>query len=381
MIVGRNATLESKAQELYSTFIRSFKWDQEQLDCINSNEPRVCIYGGAGTGKTLVLIAKALRLLAEAPQQKVIILTDVETNEDMLKQVLDNISKECGERDYYHALAASLEVERLKWFTNDVIFNTYISDCSTQESDDNKLKQIDWKASKQSWIEQGLQVEKRLWDYGYDHILLDEAVDCRIGQFDMLQDLVRDGGSLTIMIDGFQKLNFGDSGLPNFSAQGYTEIALKREYRSTKKIISFAKKIHKKADNIEGNVPDPTDNRVPYPVICHSREEELTKLHEYISLIGQRKSIGIITRTKEDKQAIENKLGEMVSTRYRVKTPGVYVMTVNSAKGLEFEEVIIPFVENYKNGYTALYVAVTRAMYSLVLIYDETKDSLVKNLV
>ena len=57
---------------------------------------------------------------------------------------------------------------------------------------------------------------------------------------------------------------------------------------------------------------------------------------------------------------------------------GVVVTTVHLAKGLEFDEVIIPYVShrNYQNDVdkSMLYIACTRAMHQLTLTYTKEKS-------
>jgi DNA helicase-2/ATP-dependent DNA helicase PcrA len=57
---------------------------------------------------------------------------------------------------------------------------------------------------------------------------------------------------------------------------------------------------------------------------------------------------------------------------------GVVVTTVHLAKGLEFDEVIIPYVSgrNYQSEVdkSMLYIACTRAMHQLTLTYTKEKS-------
>ena len=62
---------------------------------------------------------------------------------------------------------------------------------------------------------------------------------------------------------------------------------------------------------------------------------------------------------------------------------GVIITTVHLSKGLEFDEVIIPFVSdrNYKTSVdkSMLYIACTRAMHKLTLTYSKELSIFLKN--
>jgi DNA helicase-2/ATP-dependent DNA helicase PcrA len=60
---------------------------------------------------------------------------------------------------------------------------------------------------------------------------------------------------------------------------------------------------------------------------------------------------------------------------------GVVITTAHLAKGLEFDEVVVPFVSarNYNTAVdkSMLYIACTRAMHKLTLLYTQERSPLV----
>ena len=88
--------------------------------------------------------------------------------------------------------------------------------------------------------------------------------------------------------------------------------------------------------------------------------------------------MGIIVKTSADAKRLYNAIsGEYAvhllskdSTRF---TNGVSIASIRMAKGLEFDEVIVPDADdrNYHSDYdrNLLYIACTRAMHKLTLFY------------
>ena len=93
---------------------------------------------------------------------------------------------------------------------------------------------------------------------------------------------------------------------------------------------------------------------------------------------GENASLGIVVKTEADAKRFCDLLsGEhqvhllsLDSTRF---TNGVSIMSIRMAKGLEFDEVIVPDADNrnYVSDYdrNLLYIACTRAMHKLTLFY------------
>lgn len=154
-----------------------------------------------------------------------------------------------------------------------------------------------------------------------------------------------------------------------------------KSYRSTKEIMEFAGKIRK--DIIIETVDRHGDK--PLLLFCRNKEEERARILE---LLKVDEALG-----GEGKRCILCKSHEQAKDWYRwlqehVKEPeklhlldhdseefynGTMISAISMAKGLEFDEVLIPDAddEQYCSEYDRglLYVACTRAMHRLTLLY------------
>lgn len=153
-------------------------------------------------------------------------------------------------------------------------------------------------------------------------------------------------------------------------------VELSKSYRSTYEIISFAKKIKSmgRLEAIERH------GEPPAIIKCLNNQDELRNIGNGICafLKSSFSSLGIITKTNRDAKL----LYDLLSTDYDVYllspestrfANGVLVTSIQMSKGLEFDEVIIPYVnrDTYNTEYdrSLLYIACTRAMHRLTLLY------------
>ncbi len=160
---------------------------------------------------------------------------------------------------------------------------------------------------------------------------------------------------------------------------------MEKSYRSTYEIIQFAKKI---AGN-QGFEAVERHGETPSIKACAGKEEEIreiVKLIEKYQLSGYN-TMGIITKTTADAEALHSALKELTTAEIGIIMPdsesfksGISVMSIQMSKGLEFDEVVIPFAgkETYNSSFerNLLYVACTRAMHKLSVLYSGGKSGL-----
>ena len=120
-------------------------------------------------------------------------------------------------------------------------------------------------------------------------------------------------------------------------------------------------------------------------------ENNREELEEIKNVIEQFKksnhtSLGVICKTQEQAEFV---FEQVKSTKVHLLTAdstsfkeGIIITTVHLAKGLEFDEVIVPFA-SARNYHTAmdrsmLYIACTRAMHRLTLSYTKERTSFLK---
>jgi DNA helicase-2/ATP-dependent DNA helicase PcrA len=152
-------------------------------------------------------------------------------------------------------------------------------------------------------------------------------------------------------------------------------VKLHRSYRSTIEITTFAQRIAPNPDLI----PLERHGQEPSLVRCDNPEEERQTLQRLVAAFqhGGKQSLGIICKTLRQAtqlhQALQSLGIHLLTAESTTFKEGIVVTTAYLAKGLEFDEVIVPFVSArvYKTEVDKglLYVACTRAMHQLTLTY------------
>ncbi|GAB4034229.1 HelD family protein [Spirosoma gilvum] len=153
-------------------------------------------------------------------------------------------------------------------------------------------------------------------------------------------------------------------------------IRLYRSYRSTLEITAFAQRILPNPDII------PMERHGQDPIVArfsHSNEE-LAAIKQQITTFQEStyQSLGIICKTP--RQAANTYVALKASGVHLLTNDsasfeeGVIITTAHLAKGLEFDEVIVPFAsaDTYKTetDKQMLYIACTRAMHRLMVTYS-----------
>lgn len=217
---------------------------------------------------------------------------------------------------------------------------------------------------------------------GFDevkHVLVDEMQDYTPVQYAVLSRLFT--CKKTILGDCNQSVN-------PYSSSSITEIKkifpeadtveLLKSYRSTMEIIRFAQQINRNSRII------PIERHGPCPEIkkANGRSDEIAQIKKIIAKFqeSENRTLGIVCKMQSQAENLYQEI--------RNSSKGVYLLNFNSdqfhegiivtsshlAKGLEFDQVIVPFAdaENYKTDMdrSLLYIACTRAMHTLTLTYS-----------
>lgn len=242
----------------------------------------------------------------------------------------------------------------------------------------------------------------------YSAILIDEAHDFEADWFKVVMPMLDpETNSLLVLYDDAQSiyknkktLDFTFSSV-GIQARGRTTI-LRTNYRNTLEILMVAKHFahsiftesaEQQDDHIPTLSPDSAGRRGDVPELHRfaSADDEVRYIAERISQLIEQglppDQIAVLYQRRGQAENIEAALAEMgitfVSTRQQTgksflysAEPSVKVVSMPSSKGLEFDSVFIPHLNQMPNKKNSLenearllYVAMTRAIETLVLTY------------
>ena len=386
-----------------ATVIKTLDLQQERAAKQLGSGHRI-LSGVAGSGKTLILTARAKWMLEENPSQRVLITCFNVTLAAYIRSVVhDGINsrpKLCEpgvEARHFHGWARAV--------------------CgSLPQYDGRDEDDIDDDIANRVLAELG-----RRSDLRYDAILVDEAHIMHPTWFKALRAALKDPeeGSLLIVNDASQKLRkrrrFSWSSV-GINARGRTR-TYKKNYRNTKQVLGFAWSVLSTlvASEPEAEeafpivIPDQSERDGPKPRLILAKAvssvERLALDACQKELAGGQagKDIALIyrfgggrfgTRLQGLLSQSETRLGSNQvywvnrsndsKNNYEVNQPGVRLITTQSALGLEFKSVYLLWIEDFDRALDTanpeqqlrdlreLYVAMTRAQDQLTLICSST---------
>ena len=213
---------------------------------------------------------------------------------------------------------------------------------------------------------------------GVKHLLIDEMQDYTPVQYAVIARLFK--CKMTILGDASQAVNpYTSSTSADIERVffGATCVKLTRSYRSSYEITRFAQAI----------CPDPQLQPVerhgepPQIHACRTRAEQARLVGALIDAFAGsgHHSLGIVCKTQRQAEKLHGALrakgytAHLLGTRSSTFAQGLIVCSAHMAKGLEFDQVIVPDADstNYATSMdrNMLYVACTRAMHKLVLSF------------
>jgi DNA helicase-2/ATP-dependent DNA helicase PcrA len=218
------------------------------------------------------------------------------------------------------------------------------------------------------------------------HLLVDEMQDYTPVQYAVLNRSF--SCKKTILGDAKQSLNPLSSSNSESIGKifpGAETMSLNKSYRSTLEICNFAQKI---SPNTEIEVIE-RHGEEPLVVKCKNKNEELKYISQSIQqfFASEHNSLGIICKTNKQAKNLHEHFSEQ-EPRLVLLTPesasysgGAIITTAHMAKGLEFDEVIVPHADakNYNRNIdrNMLYIACTRAMHRLTITFNDKKTEFI----
>ena len=230
----------------------------------------------------------------------------------------------------------------------------------------------------------------------YRHIIIDEGQDFSPEMIRSLASAIPDDGSLTFFGDVAQQI-YGQRTSWRFAGLTVPQTwEFKENYRNTKQVARLGLAISKMpyfegiADMVEPTSPR-ADGPLPTIAECDTRAKQIEVALRVANESGKTKSVALLFKDREQERLISSGLPNYATKLHRDMNswsdgPGIYYGTFHSAKGLEFDLVILPFLEKENlpdpehveshgeedaltHDGRLLYVAVTRARTDLLLLY------------
>ena len=376
---------------------------QEQVARTLGEGHRV-IHGAAGSGKTMILIFRAQFLAAAARvDQPVLVLCFNRTLADRIEHLLRQ-----------RGVDERVQVRTFHSWCKDLV-NTYQLDVPPGLKGEAYFKAL------ADTVARAVNSE-RVPGGQYMALLVDEAHDFEDAWLRLAAHMVSpQSNSLLVLYDDAQSIYQGKRRKFNFASVGVQAVGrtsiLRMNYRNTAEVLALA--LQCTQGLLQGGSPAAADDDMPrvqptsagrrgaLPVLIEARhaQEEADLLAERMAAAHAAGTplaeMAVLCRTKAQMRPFERALARcglacqsmnaLAFRRFDWRLPSVKLLTLHSAKGLEFAWVgvaglhLLPLRdESLEDAVRLLYVAMTRATHELVLsahgpgaVVDRVREALV----
>jgi superfamily I DNA/RNA helicase len=241
----------------------------------------------------------------------------------------------------------------------------------------------------------------------YQHIIIDEGQDFSPEMLRSLASATPEDGNLMFFGDVAQQI-YGTR--ISWRDAGFTKARLwyfRENYRNTPQIVQLAFAITNMPYYVgEEDLVAPRETQAdgPLPALIEfsNKDQEVRFIIDRSAQMGRTQTVAILMRTRDDETQISQLLSKKGISPTRLHremnswslSPGVFYGTYHSAKGLEFDTVIMPFCsddvipsperfvelgnaeDTLAEEGRLLYVAVTRAKKTVIITYSGQKTRL-----
>lgn len=237
----------------------------------------------------------------------------------------------------------------------------------------------------------------------YKHIIIDEGQDFSPEMIRSLVAAIPGDGSLSFFGDVAQQIYGQRMSWRSAGLKIPQQWNFKENYRNTKQISQLGLAISRMPFFVD--IPDlvePTspraDGPLPTLVRCGDVPQQVELALRAARNVSATQSVAILVKNREQEKVFSRALGTSATRLHRDLTtwhegPGIYHGTYHSGKGLEFDMVILPFLDSdnlpdanrveshgkedaLTHDGRLLYVAVTRAKTNLLILYRNSLTSL-----
>lgn len=242
----------------------------------------------------------------------------------------------------------------------------------------------------------------------YKHVIIDEGQDLSIEMIRSLTKAISEGGSVTFFGDVAQRIYGHGRGMTWREAGLETKQIWRFEqnYRNTRNIANLAIAVSKLpyfsgGPDMIAPIVSAADGPKPTLVRCEDRENERQLVQNFVAASFRTQRVAVLLRTHEKIREIRPYL-PVGATQLKEESAnwlagdGAYFGTYHSAKGLEFDMVVLPFLssgelpnqdeieedeleEVLAEDCRLLYVGITRAKAALLLSYTGDVTALLPN--
>ncbi len=221
----------------------------------------------------------------------------------------------------------------------------------------------------------------------YNHIVIDEAQDYGLFHFDALKETFPSStfsiyGDLAQSIYSYRGIKDWESVASEIFGNNCSILNLNKSYRTTIEITNNANKVLRQMDLTEAEPVIRHGGEISFEDFAKSDDYKIAKINDWLNKGYQ--TIAVICKTDKEAENTYNSLSKYGIDITHIKASdvdyngGVFVLTSALSKGLEFDAVIINdasnkvYDENNMDDMHLLYVAETRALHELDVLYDKT---------
>lgn len=236
----------------------------------------------------------------------------------------------------------------------------------------------------------------------YRHVIVDEAQDLSPQALRALAALVPDNGSLTLFADYAQQMYGGRLSWTQVGIERPTIERFAENYRNSTAIANLAiamsdQGYFRDTEDLVTPTAPVSPGEKPVLVDCAAADEREFVVDRARAFASSQR-VGVIVKSRDEIRIYCRRLGSIAAEFHGDSTdwhdePGVTVTTYHSAKGVEFDTVIMPGVtsdefpdpdsvdvfgeqEARSRAARLLYVGITRAKSNLLLTHDGELTSL-----